>query len=140
MRPDEGNTLTMVPYMLQTPSSLSNLSLAGAEALNTSSKRSSVHRLHSLFDFSCMDALNLQCPSYPAALTATALDLARLGLQMGPSGVGSVAVTKPHQAYDHDHQRIQSQSAISLSDLMIRKGGGSVKDKMCKRTSWSRHM
>ncbi|KAG8678173.1 hypothetical protein FRC09_020059 [Ceratobasidium sp. 395] len=128
------------------PSSLSNLSMAGVEALNTSPKRPSAHRSHSLFDFSCMDALDLQRPGYPVSFdgqmdaTAAALDLAALGLHMGPSGAESVAVTKPHQAHHHGHQRMQSQSAISPSDLMIRKGGDSLEDKMRKRTSWSGRM
>ncbi|KAG8714889.1 hypothetical protein FRC08_011287 [Ceratobasidium sp. 394] len=143
MRPDEGQTPTTIPYMLPMPSSLSNLSMAGVEALNTPPKRPSAHRSHSLFDFSCMDALDLQRPGYPVTFdgqmdaTAAALDLAALGLHMGASGAESVAA-KP-QAHHHGHQRMQSQSAISPSDLMIHKGGD-AEDKMRKRTSWSGRM
>ncbi|KAG8740327.1 hypothetical protein FRC10_004469 [Ceratobasidium sp. 414] len=117
--------------------------MAGVEALNTSPKRPSAHRSHSLFDFSCMDALDLQRPGYPVSFdgqmdaTAAALDLAAFGLHMGQSGAESVAA-KP-QAHHHGHQRMQSQSAISPSDLMIRKGGD-AEDKMRKRTSWSGRM
>ncbi|KAG8738341.1 hypothetical protein FRC10_006969 [Ceratobasidium sp. 414] len=67
----------------------SRTSMVGVEALNTSPKRPSAHRSHSLFDFSCMDALDLQRPGYPVSFdgqmdtTAAALDLAAFGLHMG---------------------------------------------------------
>ncbi|QRV97615.1 Myb-like DNA-binding domain protein [Ceratobasidium sp. AG-Ba] len=136
---DETNTPT-IPYMHPMPSSLSNLSMAGIEALSTSPKRPSTHRSHSLFDLSCMDALDLQRPGYPVSFdgqmdaTAAALDLAAFGLHLGPSGAESVSA-KPHQAHHHGHQRMHSQSAISPSDLMIRKTSD-ADDKMRKRTSW----
>ncbi|KAG9089743.1 hypothetical protein FS749_001097 [Ceratobasidium sp. UAMH 11750] len=140
IRPDEGQTPTTISYMLPMPSLLLNLSMASVEALNTPPKRPSAHPSHSLFDFSCMDALDVQRPGYPVTFdgqmdtTAAVLDLAVLGLHMSMSGAESVAA-KP-QAHHHGHQQMRSQSAISPSDLVVHKGGD-TEDKMHKCTSWS---
>ncbi|KAB5595028.1 hypothetical protein CTheo_1489 [Ceratobasidium theobromae] len=126
---------TTIPYMLPMPSSLSNLSMAGVEALSAPVRPTHARRSHSLFDFSCMDALDLQRPGYPvsfdvdatagAGMFADALDLAALGLQVPPAPVPPKDVVPT--------QRMHS-AAISPSDLMIRKADGD--DKMRKRTSW----
>jgi hypothetical protein len=122
--------------MLPMPSSLSNLSMAGVEALSAPVRPTHARRSHSLFDFSCMDALDLQRPGYPvsfdvdattgAGMFADALDLAALGLQVPPAPAAPPKDVVPTQ-------RMHS-AAISPSDLMIRKADGD--DKMRKRTSW----
>ncbi|CAE6390535.1 unnamed protein product [Rhizoctonia solani] len=141
--PAESNQLdapNSIPYMLPMPSSLSNLSIAGVEALNAPTRPTHARRSHSLFDFSCMDALDLQRPGYPVSfdvdttaasgMFADALNLAALGLE----------ITAPPAAPPKDivpNMRMQNNSAvIAPSDLMLRKADSVAETKMRKRTSW----
>ncbi|CAE6397111.1 unnamed protein product [Rhizoctonia solani] len=130
-----------IPYMLPMPSSLSNLSMAGVQALSAPTRPTHARRSHSLFDFSGMDALDLQRPGYPVSfdvdatapgMFADALDLAALGLEISTAP----AAAAPQAKDIVPNVRMQNNSAaISPSDLLIRKTD-SAEDKMRKRTSW----
>ncbi|CAE6470614.1 unnamed protein product [Rhizoctonia solani] len=137
--PAESNQLDApnpIPYMLPMPSSLSNLSMAGVEALSAPTRPTHNRRSHSLFDFSCMDALDLQRPGYPVSFDvdatpfADALDLAALGLEISTAP----AAAAPQAKDIVPNVRMQNNSAaISPSDLLLRK---TDEGKMRKRTSW----
>ncbi|KAH7334469.1 hypothetical protein B0J17DRAFT_631245 [Rhizoctonia solani] len=130
-----------IPYMLPMPSSLSNLSMAGVEALSAPTRPTHTRRSHSLFDFSCMDALDLQRPGYPVSfdvdatapgMFADALDLAALGLEISTAPVAAAPQAKDIVP----NVRMQNNgAAISPSELLLRKTD-SAEDKMRKRTSW----
>ncbi|CAE6407388.1 unnamed protein product [Rhizoctonia solani] len=136
--PNQLDAPNPIPYMLPMPSSLSNLSMAGVEALNAPTRPTHTRRSHSLFDFSCMDALDLQRPGYPVSfdvdtaapgMFADALDLAALGLEIAAPPAAPPKDIVPNV-------RMQNNNAvIAPSDLMLRKGD-SAETKMRKRTSW----
>ncbi|CAE7227063.1 unnamed protein product [Rhizoctonia solani] len=128
-----------IPYMLPMPSSLSNLSMAGVQALSTPIRPTHARRSHSLFDFSGMDALDLQRPGYPVSfdvdatapgMFADALDLAALGLE-----ISAPTAAAPQKDIVPNVRMQNNSAAISPSDLLLRKTD-SAEDKMRKRTSW----